>query len=341
MKSVSFLILANIPADIWLIGGLLAFLLSCLLALVLAEKRTAPKPPPLPGSGIPKSTWLIIAAILAVPCILIGYKEYKEAVPRWEEEKRLAWLNVRRAVENALVACHDHRDMHESDGFSLDFVAADQAISRFVNDYPNEPLAKEYLRAAAPKIHELVASPTQAGIDEVAEILNNAAGRFGFMRPSESPGAVAVALPEVIEPTAPIRESLIPSQPSPPPAPEEMPAVTIPDAPKKERFFDEFADSSKPRCSMAELPRTQIPGFLKAANFPNGVPLRSGAAKLDASQITQISPLGIKIMTDTGIDLIAWEAVAPEFVDAIGWTNSLKDAYRRARVDEAAAAKYQ
>lgn len=104
----------------------------------------------------------------------------------------------------------------------------------------------------------------------------------------------------------------------------------------EEPFFKGYNDPFAATAT-AEMKKDQILVFLKSRGLDPWIPLADGG-KIDAAKITLLSPSGLKLMTDSGFEVVSWNLVDVQFRSQMGWTMELQLKYEGNKRHEASKA---
>jgi hypothetical protein len=102
--------------------------------------------------------------------------------------------------------------------------------------------------------------------------------------------------------------------------------IVLGQASDQQPFFSVYMSGSPVQISTAEMNQDRFKIWLILNNLSDSeIPLKQGL--LQVSKITQVTPLGIKAMTDRGVEIIGWDSVGGEIAQKIGWNDQVQSRY--------------
>lgn len=96
------------------------------------------------------------------------------------------------------------------------------------------------------------------------------------------------------------------------------------------RFFDHFMEMQPARCDLAEMKKDRFQNWLAGQGLPpDTLPLKVGV--LDVEKVTLVSPLGVRVFTDSGVSLVEWTEFPDDLPVRLGWSQEVSRRYKAAR----------
>lgn len=106
------------------------------------------------------------------------------------------------------------------------------------------------------------------------------------------------------------------------------------------KFFEHFMEMQPARCDLAEMKKDKFQNWLAGQGLPHDkLPLKSGV--LDVEKVTLVSPLGVRVFTDSGVVLIEWTEFTDDLTRRMGWSEEVGRRYKAARDGNDSVARVQ
>lgn len=96
------------------------------------------------------------------------------------------------------------------------------------------------------------------------------------------------------------------------------------------KFFEHFMEMQPARCDLAEMKKDRFQNWLAGQGLPHDkLPLKTGV--LDVEKVTLVSPLGVRVFTDSGVSLVGWTEFPDDLPSRLGWSQEVNRRYKATR----------
>lgn len=104
------------------------------------------------------------------------------------------------------------------------------------------------------------------------------------------------------------------------------------------KFFERFMEMQPARCDLAEMKKDSFKNWLAGQGLPQDkVLLKTGV--LDVERVTLVSPIGVRMFTDSGVILVEWTEFPDDLPMRLGWSQEVNRRYKATKDNNDFAAR--